>query len=75
MPSRLCVPFRWPPLSRCVIHANAPVRKPNVRAMVDPGSSTSGRTPAPAVRAIPAARCDAGDVHHGSEASEGDGAG
>ena len=56
-PIRLCVPFRWPPLILCTIHANAPVRKPNVRAIVDPGSSRSGRTPAPAVRAIPVARC------------------
>jgi hypothetical protein len=50
-PSRLCVPFRCPPLSRCTIQAKAPVRKPNVRAMVDPGSSRSGRIPAPLTRA------------------------
>ena len=56
-PIRLCVPLRWPPLMWCTIQAKAPVRKPNVRAMVDPGSSMSGSTPAPAVRATAAARC------------------
>src|SRR6185437_16945171 len=55
-PSRLCVPFRWPPLIVCTIQAKAPVRKPNVRAMVDPGSSRSGRIPVPAVSAAATAR-------------------
>jgi len=57
MPTRLCVPCRWPPESRSTIQANAWVRKPKHREIVLSGWSMSGSTPAPAAIATPVTRC------------------